>query len=1287
MIVKNQENCQYFKQIENIERNNFKNTTVRTTNITAGIINNKKVTKEAKRVLKELKSQYLYNKQLIFSKRLQELEEDNEDNEDNEENEEKKENTTLHIPKRPRTSSSSVTKEGGYARGAIRELRVHNWMTYDDVDLRPGPGLNLVIGANGSGKSSLVCALAVVLGGQMNTISRGDDLTDFIKKGCSEAFIEVELHNPLNEGVPGRIKRIIRGEGRGNQWLWNGVKKTQKEMRQMIDQMNVDVDNLCQFLAQDRVSGFSSLEGPELLLETERCIGNSELYNDHMTLITLSKDMKKWEDMKKGRTQEIGTLEMEKSRKDSLMRQFRSRQALETKLNLLRSKQKWMELKQIEIKMKEVENELRVCTEQLKLKKRATLPLQKQKEQYDKEIHRLTFLLQNCKAQLSHKDTTIVETGRRIQDMAQELDRKLVEIKEQEQKVTQVRFQRDTSKREVTQLQSEFAEQDRQIATVRAEEVRVKEQRDQKRGELVRIQREQQARNSKMNQIRHDVEAMTRNKERLENTREDKVAAIFRGRNEKQKPFYLWVQRNAHQFKGEVRGPLLLHTEAKTQLDCRYLNTVISEMSWYSYVATDKEDWELLNNQVQRMRLKIHIIHRPDIAETYTRPMDSATMQQLYIHGYLDQLIIAESLVKNTLTDMHDLFRIGYSNRTNFPNDVLDKCLRTHHHATNCLDLLCLPERLWSIKISRYDGKSVQSSRDLNHRVCLKPTIDHSDEIKQLDADITTKKQELENLDKDKREIERNAALLESNIRDLAREMEELKEKSKSHAILERKLGRKKDELEALEKEYVATQNQALQTQDQSQWIAQHQKKKVGLVETLVTLYGEKLEEMKQQHLLQIQIEHIRCELKHLLTQLAQDEKKFSHLEKGKLSLETELEKLRNTLESYKGECSEEMPEDELEEQFEKAELTMPTNLQTMESMIREMHSRIGCICYNQEDVDNFFELEKRIHKKQKDMECIERDLASTSKKIEELSQTWRNNLHAKISEISEHFSRFFKMFSAEGKIELTPSNDPNTFEQWSIDILTQFRPAPDSIWKCLSSYVQSGGEKSVATMLYLLSLQHVTNVPFRVVDEINQGMDPKNERKIHDILVDVCRPRKDNTIPQYFVITPKLLPNLKYSEYMTVFIIFNGPFQVPQEKKKKTYEIMVKQKVLFNNRKIDLSHFFPYKEKYFFLKKNRKEKSLFVLLHFPCSSFLRRDDKFEGCVNNRVLYEFIKIRYKINELMITMNELKAILNKCEDDWHDKVIDHVLLEDILRKEIRNMLKLIKYKTMKRISPL
>lgn len=38
-----------------------------------------------------------------------------------------------------------------------------------------------------------------------------------------------------------------------------------------------------------------------------------------------------------------------------------------------------------------------------------------------------------------------------------------------------------------------------------------------------------------------------------------------------------------------------------------------------------------------------------------------------------------------------------------------------------------------------------------------------------------------------------------------------------------------------------------------------------------------------------------------------------------------------------------------------------------------------------------------------------------------------------------------------------------------------------------LTSTHQSGGERSVSTMLYLLALQDLTNCPFRAVDEINQ--------------------------------------------------------------------------------------------------------------------------------------------------------------------------------------------------------
>jgi len=56
-----------------------------------------------------------------------------------------------------------------------------------------------------------------------------------------------------------------------------------------------------------------------------------------------------------------------------------------------------------------------------------------------------------------------------------------------------------------------------------------------------------------------------------------------------------------------------------------------------------------------------------------------------------------------------------------------------------------------------------------------------------------------------------------------------------------------------------------------------------------------------------------------------------------------------------------------------------------------------------------------------------------------------------------------------------------------------------------LTGASQSGGEKSVATMLYLLCLQEVTLGPFRMVDEINQGMDATNERRIFNQIVRSC--------------------------------------------------------------------------------------------------------------------------------------------------------------------------------------
>ena len=71
-----------------------------------------------------------------------------------------------------------------------------------------------------------------------------------------------------------------------------------------------------------------------------------------------------------------------------------------------------------------------------------------------------------------------------------------------------------------------------------------------------------------------------------------------------------------------------------------------------------------------------------------------------------------------------------------------------------------------------------------------------------------------------------------------------------------------------------------------------------------------------------------------------------------------------------------------------------------------------------------------------------------------------------------------------------------------------------------------------------MIALQKFTQAPFRVVDEINQGMDTNFERLVHKAMVqNAC----EEGTSQYFLITPKLLTGLNYHEKMRIHCVMAG--------------------------------------------------------------------------------------------------------------------------------------------------
>jgi chromosome segregation ATPase len=179
-------------------------------------------------------------------------------------------------------------------------------------------------------------------------------------------------------------------------------------------------------------------------------------------------------------------------------------------------------------------------------------------------------------------------------------------------------------------------------------------------------------------------------------------------------------------------------------------------------------------------------------------------------------------------------------------------------------------------------------------------------------------------------------------------------------------------------------------------------------------------------------------------------------------------------------------------------------------------------------------------------------------KQLDQKLQIWESQLINIVKKVSEKFSTYMKEVGCAGEVRLytggRDTRDNNVdgeirsfnFKDWGIEILVKFREA--SSLQVLSAQTHSGGERSVSTIMYLMGLQNLMLSPFRCVDEINQGLDERNERFVFKRIVE------NSTIPatssnndhcgQYFLITPKLLPNLEgmENENITVLFVFSGP-------------------------------------------------------------------------------------------------------------------------------------------------
>jgi hypothetical protein len=67
--------------------------------------------------------------------------------------------------------------------GIIERVDCFNFMCHEHFSVELGPLINFIVGKNGSGKSAILTALTLCLGGKASSTNRGQNLKSFIKEG------------------------------------------------------------------------------------------------------------------------------------------------------------------------------------------------------------------------------------------------------------------------------------------------------------------------------------------------------------------------------------------------------------------------------------------------------------------------------------------------------------------------------------------------------------------------------------------------------------------------------------------------------------------------------------------------------------------------------------------------------------------------------------------------------------------------------------------------------------------------------------------------------------------------------------------------------------------------------------------------------------------------------------------------------------------------------------------------------------------------------------------------
>uniref|UniRef100_A0A8C5JXA5 Structural maintenance of chromosomes protein 5 n=1 Tax=Jaculus jaculus TaxID=51337 RepID=A0A8C5JXA5_JACJA len=969
-----------------------------------------------------------------------------------------------------------------FVEGSIVRIAMENFLTYDICEVSPGPHLNMIIGANGTGKSSIVCAICLGLAGKPAFMGRADKVGFFVKRGCSRGMVEIELFRASGNLV---ITREIDVTKNQSFWFINKKPATQKIVEEQVAALNIQVGNLCQFLPQDKVGEFAKLSKIELLEATEKSIGPPEMHRYHCELKNFREKEKQLETSCKEKTEYLEKMIQRNERYKQDVERFYERKRHLDLIEMLEAKRPWVEYENVRQEYEAVKLIRDRVKEEVKKLKDEQIPMTNRIE----EIERLRH---NFEARIKEKAADIKETSHKCKQKQDMIERKDKYIEELQQALTVKQNEEHDRQRRISNtrkmiedLQNELRNTENcenlqpQIDAITNDLRRVQDEKASCEGEIIDKRRERET----LEKEKQSVDDHIVRFDNLMNQKEDKLRQRYRDTYDA----VLWLRKNRDKFKQRVCEPIMLTINMKDNKNAKYVENHISSNDLRAFVFESQEDMEIFLKEVRdNKKLKVNAVIAPK-------------------NSYADK-VIQETRLKQIYT----------------------------------------AEEKYVLKTSFYSNKVISSNTSLKVAQFLTVTVDLEqrrhleDQLKEINRKLQIVEAGLIAL----RDTNRH---LEHKDNELRQKKKELLERKTKKRQLEQKISSKLGSIKLMEQDTCNLEEEERKANNKIKETNVQKAKLVteltSLVKICTSLHMQKVDLILQNTTVISEKNKLDTDYMAISSQLRVTEQHFLELDENRQRL---LQKCKELMKRARQVCNL-SAEQAVPQEYHTVSIKiynasvafqdLPNTLDEIDALLTEERSRASCFTgLNPSVVEEYTKRETEIQQLTEELKGKKVELDEYRENISQVKERWLNPLKELVEKINEKFSHFFSSMQCAGEVDLHTENEED-YDKYGIRIRVKFRSSTQL--HELTPHHQSGGERSVSTMLYLMALQELNRCPFRVVDEINQGMDPINERRVFEMVVNTAC--KENT-SQYFFITPKLLQNLPYSEKMTVLFVYNGP-------------------------------------------------------------------------------------------------------------------------------------------------